>query len=185
MVVSKNKVVSVTYELRLNSNDGEVVETVTGSSPLTFLYGTGNLLPKFEDNLEGLKSGDDFDFHLPSEDAYGNIDPNSILNIPLQSFEVDGKVDYSLVKVGNTIPMQDGQGHRLNGIVRAIETETVTMDFNHPMAGNGLFFKGVVTDVRQATEEELQHGHVHGHGHHHDHDCDDCSGCGHEEGGCC
>lgn len=185
MIVSKDKVVSLTYELRLNSKDGKVVETVTDSSPLTFLYGAGNLLPKFEDQLEGLKTGDDFDFHLPSEDAYGKVDPNSILNIPLRSFEVDGKVDYELVKIGRTIPMQDGQGNRLNGIVKAVETDTVTMDFNHPMAGQGLFFKGVVTDIRQATEEELNHGHVHGHGHNHDQGCNDCSGCGDGEGGCC
>lgn len=185
MVISKNKVVSVTYELRLNGSDGKIVETVSGSSPLTFLFGSGNLLPKFEDQLAGLKTGDDFDFHLPSEDAYGNVDPNSILNIPLKSFEIDGKVDYEMVKIGNTIPMQDGEGRRLNGIVKAVETDTVTMDFNHPLAGSGLFFKGNVTEVRQATEEEIQHGHVHGHGHNHNQGCDDCSGCGDNEAGCC
>jgi FKBP-type peptidyl-prolyl cis-trans isomerase SlyD len=183
MVISKNKVVSIAYELRLNSKDGEIVETVTGNAPLTFLFGTGNLLPKFEDHLAGLKSGDDFDFHLPSEDAYGNVDPNSVLNIPLKSFEVDGKVDYELVKIGNTIPMQDSEGHRLNGIVKAVESDSVTMDFNHPLAGSGLFFKGVVTEIRPATEEELNHGHVHNHGHSHDYGCDDCNCQG--EGGCC
>lgn len=181
MVISKNKVVSLSYELRLNSKDGEVVETVTDSSPLTFLFGNGNLLPKFEDHLAGLQAGDDFNFQLSSEDAYGNVNPNSILNVPLKSFEIDGKVDYELVRIGNTIPMQDSEGHRLNGIVKAVETDTVTMDFNHPLAGNGLFFKGFVTDIRQATDEELHHGHVHNH----QPDCDGCSGCGDGEDGCC
>jgi len=148
MVVSKNKVVSVTYELRLDSRDGEIVETVTGSSPLTFLFGTGSLLPKFEDHLTGLKTGDDFDFHLAIEDAYGNVDPNSILDIPIKSFEIDGKVDYELVRIGSTIPMQDGQGHRLNGIVKAIESDTVTMDFNHPLAGKTLYFDVKVLDIK-------------------------------------
>jgi len=180
MVVSKNKIVSLTYELRVGSKDGELIETVNSSSPLTFLYGSGLLLPKFEDYLAGLKIGDSFDFNLPSKDAYGEIDENSVIKIPLKSFEIDGKVDYEMVKTGNQIPMQDSQGNRLNGIVREISDESVTMDFNHPLAGNHLFFTGEVTEVRQATEEELQHGHVHQQS-----SCGGCSGCGEENEGCC
>lgn len=180
MEVSKNKVVSVAYELRLNDKDGEVVESVTDNSPMTFLFGSGHLLPKFEDHLAGLKTGDSFNFNLGSKDAYGNFNPESVIKIPLQSFEVDGKVDYELVKQGNAIPMQDSGGNRLTGIVKTVETDTVTMDFNHPLAGNSLFFSGEVTDIRQASEEELQHGHVH-----QNNDCNDCSSCGDQSGGCC
>lgn len=180
MVVSNNKVVSVAYKLRLNSKNGEVVETVTSKAPLTFLFGSGYLLPKFEDHLAGLKTGDAFDFHLPSEDAYGDFNPESILHIPLQSFQIEGKVDYELVKIGNTIPMQDGEGNRLTGVVKAIEENTVTMDFNHPLAGNHLFFTGEITDIRQATEDELHHGHVH-----HHNSGNDCSHCDDGSGGCC
>ncbi|MBN2480291.1 MAG: peptidylprolyl isomerase [Bacteroidales bacterium] len=180
MVVSSKKVVSISYELRLNSKDGTVVENVVNNSPLTFIYGSGYLLPRFEDHLAGLKTGERFDFRLSSEDAYGNFDQDSVLSIPLKSFEVDGEVDYELVKIGNTIPMQDSEGHKLTGVVKAIKDDSVTMDFNHPLAGNNLFFTGEVTDIRQATEEELIHGHVH-----HASDCSGCSGCGDNSEGCC
>jgi FKBP-type peptidyl-prolyl cis-trans isomerase SlyD len=183
MVVSQNKVVSLTYELRVNGTNGNVVESVDRNSPLTFIFGSGQLLPKFEDNLSGLKVGDNFDFNLISEDAYGNYDENSIIKVPLNAFQIDGKVDYELVKIGNKIPMQDSEGHRLTGVVKVLDTDFVTMDFNHPLAGNHLFFKGEITEIRQASEEEMMHGHVHS-------DCGEgcgggCESCGDGEGKCC
>jgi FKBP-type peptidyl-prolyl cis-trans isomerase SlyD len=180
MIVSQNKVVSLTYELRVNSKNGEVIESVDRNSPLTFLFGTGSLLPKFEDYLSGLKVGDNFDFNLVSEDAYGEFDESSVIKVPLQAFQIEGKVDYELVKIGNKIPMQDSEGHRLTGVVKNVDTDTVTMDFNHPLAGNHLFFKGEITEIRQATEEELTHGHAHS-----ESSCEGCESCGGEHGGCC
>jgi FKBP-type peptidyl-prolyl cis-trans isomerase SlyD len=180
MVVSQNKVVSLTYELRVNSKSGEVIESVDRNSPLTFLFGTGSLLPKFEDYLSGLKVGDNFDFNLVSEDAYGEFDESSVIKVPLQAFQIEGKVDYELVKIGNKIPMQDSEGHRLTGVVKNVDTDTVTMDFNHPLAGNHLFFKGEITEIRQATEEELTHGHAHS-----ESSCEGCESCGGEHGDCC
>jgi FKBP-type peptidyl-prolyl cis-trans isomerase SlyD len=118
-------------------------------------------LPKFEKNLDGLKVGDTFEFGLISEDAYGLTDENAIVDIPLNIFEIDGKIDYKLVKLGSQIPMQDSQGNRLNGIVTEIGKEFITMDFNHPLAGENLFFSGSVIDIREASEEELMHGHTH------------------------
>jgi FKBP-type peptidyl-prolyl cis-trans isomerase SlyD len=180
MEVSQNKVVSLTYELRVDSKSGDVIESVDSNSPLTFLFGTGSLLPKFEDYLTGLKVGDSFDFNLESGDAYGEFDENSIIKVPLQAFQIDGKVDYELVKIGNKIPMQDSEGHRLTGLVQSVDTDSVTMDFNHPLAGNHLFFKGEITDVRQATDEELTHGHAHYEG-----SCEGCESCGGSHGSCC
>lgn len=180
MVVSQNKVVSLSYELRLSSISGEIIESVDRNSPLTFLFGTGSLLPKFEDNLAGLKVGDQFDFNLISEDAYGDFDENSIVKIPAHVFQVDGKIDDELVKIGNKIPMQDNNGNHLTGVVKAFDAESVTMDFNHPLAGQHLFFKGEITELRQATEDELSHGHLHQSA-----GCEGCSSCGTDEGGCC
>lgn len=171
MIAEKNSVVSIVYELRSGSKEGEIVEALTPENPLTFIYGTGGLLPKFEENLTGLKTGDNFEFLLNSEDAYGPVVESAVVHVPLNIFEVDGKVDENLLKVGNTVPMMDAQGRRMNGKVLTIEAEAVQMDFNHPMAGNDLFFKGEVTEVREATEEELSHGHTHGEG-----------GCGCESG---
>lgn len=176
MNAEKESVVSIIYELRTGSKDGEIVESLTANNPLTFLFGTGGLLPKFEENLNGLSAGDNFEFLLRSEDAYGPVIENAIVHVPKSVFEIDGKIDETLMKVGNTVPMMDAEGRRLNGKVIAIEGDAVRMDFNHPMAGNDLHFKGQVTEIRQATEEELSHGHVHGHG-------QGC-GCGSNGNGC-
>lgn len=171
MTISNEKVVSLTYELKVDSNEGEVIETVTAENPLSFLFGTGNLLPKFEENIKGLKVGDSFDFDLLAADAYGEVNDSAIVDVPTSVFMTDGVLDESLVKVGNTIPMRDNAGNKLNGIVKEVSDENVKMDFNHPLAGNHLFFKGEVTDLREATEEELSHGHLNGAG-------GGCGGCG-------
>ncbi len=177
MIAEKNKVVSIVYELRAGSEKGEVVESLSSEHPLTFLFGTGGLLPKFEENINGLTEGDNFEFLLRSEDAYGPVVENAIVHVPKTVFEIDGKIDETLMAIGNTVPMMDAEGRRLNGKVIAIEGDAVKMDFNHPMAGNDLHFKGEVTGIRSATEEELAHGHIHQHG---KHEC----GCGNGDGSC-
>jgi FKBP-type peptidyl-prolyl cis-trans isomerase SlyD len=176
MIAEKNSIVSIVYELRSGSQEGEVVEALTPENPLTFLFGTGGLLPKFEENLSGLTSGDNFEFLLNTEDAYGPVVESAVVHVPKSIFEVDGKVDENLLKAGNMVPMMDAEGRRMNGKILTIDEEAVQMDFNHPMAGNDLFFKGQVAEVREATEEELTHGHVHGEG-------GGC-GCGSGEGSC-
>ncbi len=169
MTVSQNKVVSLTYELKIDNATGEVVDVADASEPLVFLYGAGNLLPKFEDNLLNLKANDNFEFTLSAADAYGEFTEDAIVSLPIDIFMVDGKVDPEMLRIGNVIPMQDNEGHPLEGIVKSVEKESVVMDFNHPMAGKNLFFTGTIVDLRDATAEEIGHGHVHGpHGHHHD-----------------
>lgn len=164
MIAEKSNVVSIVYELRSGSQEGEIVEALTPENPLTFIFGTGGLLPKFEENLTGLTSGDNFEFLLNSEDAYGPVVESAVVHVPKNIFDVDGKTDENLLKVGNMVPMMDAEGRRMNGKILTIDAEAVQMDFNHPMAGNDLFFKGEVTEVREATEEELNHGHSHGDG---------------------
>lgn len=158
MIIEKNKVVSLSYELKVG---GETVETVGVDSPLMFLFGAGNLLPKFEENLSGLKLDDGFDFELVSSEAYGPVNEDAIVDVPMQAFSVDGEVDREMLKVGNHIPMLDQSGNRLNGVVVKFDDEFVTMDFNHPLAGNDLHFSGKVVEIRDASADELEHGHVH------------------------
>ncbi|MBN1599770.1 MAG: peptidylprolyl isomerase [Bacteroidales bacterium] len=179
MEVTKEKVVSLTYELRQNDANGKIIETLTKDSPLTFLFGTDNLLPKFEENIDGLKVGDSFDFNLEASEAYGSVNIDAIINVPVKAFEIDGKIDDNMLKLGNKIPMQDASGNKLSGVVKEITEESVKMDFNHPLAGKDLFFKGEITDIREATEEELHHGHAHYPG-----SCEGCSDCGGEGGHC-
>ena len=160
MAIEKQKVVSVTYQLSVNDSDGEVVETVDKEKPLTFLYGVGNMLEKFEENIEGLNEGDDFNFKIPSEEAYGEASEDAIVDLPIETFKIEGEIDYDLLKEGNYIPMQDQEGNRLDGIVLEVGEEKVKMDFNHPLAGDDLFFKGQVVSIRDASEDEINQGYV-------------------------
>jgi len=185
MIIENNKVVTLTYELRLKSASGEVAEKVDTNNPFVFLFGHGNIIPGFESNLSGKKVGDSFSFSLSPDEAYGMVSQEAIVDLQINIFQVDGQTDHDMLKIGNSIPMMDQEGNRLNGKVLKVEAENVTMDFNHPLAGETLHFTGEVTDIREATETELQHGHVHSHGTH-NHGCDDsvCEphagcGCGH------
>lgn len=171
MVIENDKMVSLIYELRENDNDGKILETVNESSPLSFVFGTGNLLPEFESNIKSLKEGNSFSFRLDYENAYGDKREEMIIDIPISVFEVDGKIDSELCRVGNEVPMSDSSGNRLNGIVNEVTESTVRMDFNHPMAGINLFFNGKVVNVRDVTPEELAGQN------------NSCSGCGSHSGG--
>jgi FKBP-type peptidyl-prolyl cis-trans isomerase SlyD len=167
MKVSKDKVVTLTYELRFNDEKGEVIQTVDEQRPFVHLFGVGTLLPAFEENLAGLSSNDEFGFHLKAEEAYGGTQEEAIIALDKSMFEIDGKIDEEMVAVGRILAMQDEDGRPVNGKVLAIQDDKVIMDFNHPLAGADLYFSGKVLDVREATEEETSHGHVHGEGGHH------------------
>lgn len=167
MKVGKNKVITMTYILSKDDVNGELVQEVTKDKPFVVLFGAGSLLPKFEENLEGLSIGDTFGFSLSSAEGYGEKTPEAIVDLDKQIFEFEGEIDEEFLKVGANIPMQNEEGHPLTGLVLEIGEDFVKMDFNHPLAGQTLYFTGEIVDVRQASEEELDHGHVHGHGGHH------------------
>jgi FKBP-type peptidyl-prolyl cis-trans isomerase SlyD len=169
MQITKNTVVSLSYVLKRDNAKGEIIEETRAGDPLVFLYGIGQMLPKFEEHLSTLQTGSDFEFTLSSDDAYGEMDQDAIIDLDKSIFMVDGKIDDELLAIGNTIPMRDEQGHMLNGTVVGLTDDMVRMDFNHPMAGNVLHFTGKVLEVRNATDEELSHGHAHGPGGHHHH----------------
>ncbi|UBM62891.1 FKBP-type peptidyl-prolyl cis-trans isomerase [Candidatus Sulfidibacterium hydrothermale] len=168
MKAGNNKVVTMTYTLRLNDENGKIIQQVDESRPFVQLFGVGALLPAFEKNINGLEAGDTFGFQLSAEEGYGNPSDEAILKLDKKIFEIDGKFDPEMVAVGKTITMQDNQGNPLDGKVLAVEDDSVIMDFNHPLAGENLYFSGTVLDVRDATEEELAHGHAHAGGHHHE-----------------
>lgn len=173
MRIENNKMVSLVYELRENDESGRIIESLTETRPLNFVYGTGRLLPVFESNINSLRAGDSFQFALPSEDAYGDRREEMIVNVPVSVFSTeDGKLNEEICKVGNEVPMMDSDGHHLNGIVNEITEEYIRMDFNHPMAGRDLYFTGRIVEVRDATSEELA-------GHNHS-----CSSCGDHSEGC-
>jgi FKBP-type peptidyl-prolyl cis-trans isomerase SlyD len=173
MIAEKNKVVSLTYRLTESDVNGALIEEVNENHPFTFVFGAGNLIPGFEQNVNNLKVGDAFAFSVKSADAYGAYDAEGVMDLPITIFHNEGVLDEEVCKVGNIVPMQNENGQHYNGIIKEISDSTVTMDFNHPLAGVDLHFKGAVVGIREATQEELEHGHVH-HASHDDHSC----GCG-------
>lgn len=171
MTIEKDKVVSVSYTLssrRTKSEAENIVERTEDGHPFTFLFGHGGIIEGFETNLKGKKVGDTFDFHIEPADAYGEFDEKYLIPVPIEAFKNEsGEVDRSVLTVGKTLPMMDNHGNHLQGIIKEIKLESVTMDFNHPMAGLELHFIGEVLEIRAASAEELDHGHVHGPGGHH------------------
>jgi len=156
MKISTNKFVSVTYDLNVGEGDErELMERATPDRPLEFIFGTDAMLPAFEAELNGLSMGDTFQFTLTPENAYGEFNEEHVLELPKTMFEIDGKFDSELVKEGNTLPMMDTEGRRMNGSVLEVKDDIVIMDFNHPLAGETLHFSGKVIDVHEPTAKEL------------------------------
>jgi FKBP-type peptidyl-prolyl cis-trans isomerase SlyD len=165
MKINPQHVVSLTYDLYVDQEGSEVLqESATEEQPLTFLYGAGQMLPKFEENLSALSTGDTYDFHLSAGDAYGEYDEEAVTNLPLEMFQ-----GADVPEIGSVLPLQDNNGNRFQGIVVSVAEDSVIVDLNHPMAGQELHFKGNILNVRPATPEELSHGHAHGADGHHAH----------------
>ena len=159
MSIRPNTVVSLTYELHTTNEEGQqvFVEKADEENSLVFLYGTGMMLPKFEEHLSGLNPGDEYSFELSAADGYGELDPGAYADLPKDMFK-----DVDLPAVGDVIPLQDNQGNHFRAGVTSIGDDIVSVDLNHPMAGKNLIFAGTILSTREATEEELSHGHAHG-----------------------
>jgi len=165
MKIEPQHVVSLTYDLYSPQQDGTeaLVESTSEEQPLTFLFGVGQMLPKFEENLSTLSTGDDYDFRISAADGYGEYDDKAVANLPIEMFN-----GTDVPEVGSILPLQDNNGNRFQGQVVSVAEDSVIVDLNHPMAGQELHFKGKILNVRPATPEELSHGHAHGpDGHHH------------------
>lgn len=173
MKLENNRFVSLVYTLHEGGSEGRVIETVEETAPLGFVFGSGNLLPGFEANLAGLEEGSSFEFGLSAEEAYGEVREEMIVSLPRNIFEDEGVLNTQICFVGNTVPMMDSQGNRMNGVVVEIGDAFVKMDFNHPLAGTDLYFSGRIAGVREATAEELMGP-----------SSDGCSSCGSKSSGC-
>ena len=115
------------------------------------------MLPKFEEELQGMAAGEQKSFTINAEEGYGERQDNSTVQLPVAMFEQSG-----MPPVGAILPLQDPEGNHLNAIVLEVSPEAVTVDLNHQMAGKTLNFEIEVEATRPATEEELAHGHAHG-----------------------
>ena len=176
MKISKDKVVEFIYELEV---DGNIVDHTTKERPLDYIHGTHGILPKLEAHIEGMEAGDKFTVTLAPEDAYGQVDPNKIIDLPKTAFEVNGQIREDLLVPGTRIPMMNSMGAVIPGVVLEVTENTVKMDLNSEMAGKTLHFTGEIISVREATEKELAEG-LHGEFVH----SNGCGGCHGNHGGC-
>lgn len=149
--------VAVSYDLMVGE-DGkqELMERATEAKPLTFYSGIGMMLEKFEQEIMALQAGDAFDFTIPAADAYGEYDDESVIDLDRSIFEVDGKIDDSVIFPNNVVPLMDSEGNRINATVVKITDDKVKVDLNHPLAGENLHFIGKVLVRREATQEEIE-----------------------------
>lgn len=158
MKIEQNKVGMINYSL--TDSEGNLIDSSNGQA-LAYLHGHSNLIPGLEKELEGKGTGDKFNANIPASKAYGEVEPNLIQEgVPKSMFQgVDN------LEVGMRFEAQSEQGvHSVE--ITDIQDETVTVDGNHPLAGKDLNFDIEVMGVRDATEEELEHGHAHGDGGH-------------------
>lgn len=152
MQIAKNAVVAIDYTLR--DSDGEVIDASPDGQPLQYVHGAGNIIPGLENALEGKAAGEDVEVTVPPEEAYGDRDDRLQQDVPKSMFEgVDN------VETGMRFQAQTQNGTQIV-TVAAVSGDSVTVDANHPLAGQTLNFKVKVSDVREASDQEIENGQV-------------------------
>jgi FKBP-type peptidyl-prolyl cis-trans isomerase SlyD len=178
MKVENQKVVTLQYDLYVDGENGneELMEKATADAPLVYCHGEGMMLPAFEQAMAGLEDGESFDFRIPCAEAYGEYDTDGVLELDKKMFyNGDGEFDSERVYIGAIVPMNTADGQIINAQIVEITQNKVTIDLNHPLAGENLHFVGKVLNIREVTEGELKALHHRG-----------CGGCGgHCNGGDC
>lgn len=160
MLIAANKAVSIDYTL---TNDaGEVIDSSADGAPLVYLQGAGNIIPGLEKALEGKQANDELTVAIEPEDAYGEYQAELVSTLSRSMFE---GVDELEVGMQFHASAPDGQMQIVT--IRDLDGDDVTVDGNHPLAGQRLNFDVKVVTVRDATQEEIAHGHIHGEGGHH------------------
>ncbi|MEE9258108.1 MAG: peptidylprolyl isomerase [Nitrospinaceae bacterium] len=161
-MIKKNSVVNLNYCLK-NSN-GKELDRADANQPFSYLHGVGQIVPGLEKGLEGLAVGDKKEITVPPAEGYGEVIP--ALKVQVERSNFPEKAD---IQPGMKF-MAEGEGdRRITFKVQAVDGDKITVDGNHPLAGETLHFSVEVTGVREATQEELTHGHAHGEGGAHNH----------------
>ena len=160
LMIMDGQVVSMEYVLHV---DGEIFEESQEGEPLEFIQGEGHIIPGLEDALYGMLVGDKKSVVVAAEDGYGEIDADAFVDVPRKDFP-----DNIPLEVGVQLQVQNQDGTQMHATIDEITDSIIRLDFNHPLAGKELTFDIQITSLRQATDEELDHGHVHGEDHDYD-----------------
>lgn len=156
--MTTNNYITVAYKLYVSDGEdikNDLVEECSEEHPFAFITKLNCVLPAFEKEIEPLKAGDSFDFVIPCDDAYGKFEDELMFDVPKSTFCINGKFDSEHIFEGNIIPLQGEDGSRFNGVVIEIKADAVTIDLNHPRAGQDLHFVGTVVTNREATSDEV------------------------------
>ncbi|MFC7413545.1 FKBP-type peptidyl-prolyl cis-trans isomerase [Larsenimonas suaedae] len=160
MEIAQNTVVAFHYTLKNDS--GEVLDSSEGREPLTYLHGAGNIVPGLEKEMAGKTEGEKFEVRVDSAEGYGEVQPALVQEVPRDAFQGVDNVEPGMQFQAQT------EGGPLLVTVKDVQGDTVTVDGNHPLAGEALNFDVSIQEVREASAEEVEHGHVHGEdGHEH------------------
>ena len=206
--MQENKYITVAYELYTDNEKGihELVEKAPVEHPFQFITNMGVALDAFEAKVAALAEGENFDFTLTADEAYGPYEEAHVIDLDKEVFCIDGRFDKNTIYPGNVIPLVNADGNRFQGLILEVTDSKVKVDPNHPLAGKDLHFRGEVVTSRPATVAEIQAmaqmlsgeggcgcgcddcgGGCHDHDHHHGHGEGGCCGGhhGHGEDGCC
>ncbi|MBI9035052.1 MAG: peptidylprolyl isomerase [Bacteroidales bacterium] len=157
MNIAKDMVVAIHYTLK--NKNGEIVDSSEGMDPLTYLHGHGHIVPGLEEELEGKNKSDKFEASISAEKGYGMRNDMLVQEVTREMFG-DQELKEGMVFHA------ESEGHPIMINIVKVDGDKITIDGNHPLAGEDLFFAIEVSDVREASKEELEHGHVHGVGGH-------------------
>ncbi|MEE4244971.1 MAG: peptidylprolyl isomerase [Kangiellaceae bacterium] len=158
MTITNDKVVSMHYTVK--TNDGALVDSSEGKDPLLYMHGHRNIIPGLEEALEGKNVGEKLQATIEPAKAYGEVNDDLVQDVPRAAFE-----GVESLEPGMHFQAQSEQGP-VHVVVKEVNDDVVIVDGNHALAGQTLNFDVEIMDIRDATEEELQHGHAHGVGGH-------------------
>ncbi len=156
--IKPGKYVELGYDLYAVTPEGETLVHQTDlEDPEKIIFGvTRGMIRPLEEAIEGLEKGGKFDIVVKADEAFGPYDPEQIATLDKEIFMVDDKFDSEVIKPGAVLPMMTADGYKINGVVLEVTDKDVKMDFNHPLAGKDVRFKGEILAVRDATPEELK-----------------------------
>jgi len=147
MTIKTGSEVTLLYKLTYDNAEGELIEETTTEEPMSFSFGKGEMLDAFEEELAGKKGSEEFSFTLTPEQAYGEIQDELVVEYAKDSFLVEGELDEDFLQEGEWIEMTDDDENVFEGMIEENKVNTVLVNFNHPLAGESIHFKGLITKV--------------------------------------